>query len=203
MQIVVLADERLRAELKSGGVDENATIKWISKPEEFLQYSQADACIDLLFENHPGRIAVLQKFLPRTVIINSVEATLSKTDTSFVRINGWNSFLKSSLIEASAVSSRKPAAEQVFRQFHKKIEWLPDEPGFVTARVVSMIINEAHHALAEHVSTKEEIDTAMKLGTNYPYGPFQWAEEIGIDKVRSLLATLAKEQPHYEPSSLL
>ena len=48
----------------------------------------------------------------------------------------------------------------------------PDIPGFISARVVSMIINEAYFALEEEVSSKEEIDTAMKLGTNYPYGPF-------------------------------
>src|SRR4051812_24241014 len=111
MQIIVLADESLRAELTSGGVDEKATIKWISKPEDFLQYPEAGAWIDLLFANHPGRIEVLRKFLPRTVIINSVEATLSKTDSSFVRINGWNSFLRSPLIEASAASDRRPAVE--------------------------------------------------------------------------------------------
>ncbi len=47
---------------------------------------------------------------------------------------------------------------------------------------MAMIINEAWHALAEEVSTKNEIDTAMKLGTNYPYGPFEWAEKIGLGR---------------------
>ena len=42
-----------------------------------------------------------------------------------------------------------------------------------------MIINEAFLALQEGVSTKEEINTAMKLGTNYPLGPFEWVEKIG------------------------
>ncbi|MFL5772775.1 MAG: 3-hydroxyacyl-CoA dehydrogenase family protein, partial [Flavisolibacter sp.] len=135
--------------------------------------------------------------------INSVEATLSETEAAFIRINGWNSFLKAPLIEGSATPDIQPRAEKIFSFFNKKIEWLPDEKGFITSRVVSMIINEAHHAFNEEVSKREEIDTAMQLGTNYPYGPFRWAEEIGKDKIRSLLSALAKDQSRYRPSPLL
>jgi 3-hydroxybutyryl-CoA dehydrogenase len=203
MQIVVLADERSKAELTSGGVDSGANIVWIKEPEEFLLHKNADAFIDLLFVHEQERVNLLQNLLPRPVIINSVVATLSATDNSFIRINGWFTFLRSPLIEASAATERRKEAEAILSIFKKQVEWLPDEAGFVSARVVSMIINEAHHALAEGVSTREEIDTAMQLGTNYPYGPFRWAKEIGTNHVRSLLNTLAKQQPHYKPSSLL
>jgi 3-hydroxybutyryl-CoA dehydrogenase len=87
--------------------------------------------------------------------------------------------------------------------FNKKIEWVPDIPGFVTARVISMIINEAYFALDENVSSKEEIDTAMKLGTNYPYGPFEWAKAIGLKNVYDLLKHLAELNNRYTPSALL
>jgi 3-hydroxybutyryl-CoA dehydrogenase len=65
--------------------------------------------------------------------------------------------------------------------------------------VVSMIINEAFIALGENVSTREEIDTAMKLGTNYPYGPFEWAELIGVENIISLLNKLSEKDNHYQP----
>jgi 3-hydroxybutyryl-CoA dehydrogenase len=87
----------------------------------------------------------------------------------------------------------KQKTEEVFSLFNKKIEWLPDEIGFVTPRIISMIINEAFIALKEGVSSKEEIDTAMKLGTNYPYGPFEWAEKIGMERIDSLLVRLQKK----------
>jgi 3-hydroxyacyl-CoA dehydrogenase len=45
-----------------------------------------------------------------------------------------------------------------------------------------MIINEAYFALEDNVSTKAETDIAMKLGTNYPYGPFEWGQLIGLKK---------------------
>ncbi len=66
-----------------------------------------------------------------------------------------------------------------------------------------MIINEAYFTLDEEVSSKEEIDTAMKLGTNYPYGPFAWGETIGLKHVSVLLSTLAKTNARYTASSLL
>ncbi len=46
-----------------------------------------------------------------------------------------------------------------------------------------MIVNEAFFAFGEKISTIEEIDMAMKLGTNYPNGPFEWAEKIGIENI--------------------
>lgn len=60
-----------------------------------------------------------------------------------------------------------------------------------------MIVNEAFFALGEGVSTKSEIDVAMKLGTNYPYGTFEWCERIGLEKVHNLLEKLAKTDSRY------
>ena len=60
-----------------------------------------------------------------------------------------------------------------------------------------MIINEAFFALEAGVSTMEEIDVAMKLGTNYPYGPFEWCKKIGLKKVYDLLEKLSKTDDRY------
>src|SRR5215211_6128811 len=54
-------------------------------------------------------------------------------------------------------------------------------------RVISCIVNEAFLALSEGVATAEDIDRAMKLGANFPKGPFEWGEEIGA---RSIVETL-------------
>jgi 3-hydroxybutyryl-CoA dehydrogenase len=62
--------------------------------------------------------------------------------------------------------------------------------GDVALRVVSCIVNEAFLALSEGVATAEDIDRAMKLGANYPRGPFQWAEEIGPDRILHTLDSL-------------
>ena len=87
------------------------------------------------------------------------------------------------------------------KEFFEKLQWqyLPveDVPGLVSARVVSMIINEAYFALGDDVSTKEEIDLAMKLGTNYPFGPFEWSTRIGLDKIAGLLQKLSITDGRY------
>ena len=196
MQLVVLTNDALKEELLPNTEANSQSIIWIEHLSQLQNYKEANAFIDLLFEM--GHLAVLETLLPKTVIINSVVDTLSLTNKSFVRINGWPTFLRSAAIEASALEQdRKSLTETIFSIFNRTLEWLPDQPGFVTPRVISMILNEAYISLQEGVSTKEEIDTAMKLGTNYPYGPFEWAEKIGIDNIKSLLERLSKHQPRY------
>lgn len=202
MQIVVLADANQKEELKSNNSSTGVT--WIKDENEFLQYKDSDAFFDLTFENTDQRKSLLVQLLPKLVLVNSVTDTLKEINPSFVRINGWNTFLSSSLIEAGCYKEQaKLKAEEVFSLFNKKIEWLDDEPGFITARVVSMIINEAFISLDEGVSTKDEINTAMKLGTAYPFGPFEWAEKIGYRNIVSLLKKLSHTQNRYIPSDLL
>jgi 3-hydroxybutyryl-CoA dehydrogenase len=203
MQIVVLSNESLIAELASDrdGIDDLIFLNDISK---FEDQPDADVVIDLLFDNSPERITILEQQLPKLVIINSVTDTLSETNSNFIRINGWPTFLKSTIIEASGNQEHaKQNAERTFQQLNKTLEWLPDQPGFVTPRVISMIVNEAYYALSEGVSTKEEIDIAMKLGTNYPYGPFEWAERIGVKNITALLNKLSEENLRYKPCKLL
>jgi 3-hydroxybutyryl-CoA dehydrogenase len=67
----------------------------------------------------------------------------------------------------------------------------------ITPRIIAMIINEAWFSLAENISTRDEIDTAMKLGTNYPYGPFEWGEKIGLNRIIELLNELQKTDKRY------
>src|SRR5215210_7315794 len=60
----------------------------------------------------------------------------------------------------------------------------------VALRVISCIVNEAFLTLQEGVATAEDIDRAMKLGANYPKGPFEWAEEIGAGRILDTLDSL-------------
>lgn len=200
MQIIVLADANSRDELLSGEVEAGHEIIWISGIDEFATYPNADACIDLLFQAKPENLSVLSG-LKSLVIVNSVAFTLKELHPDLIRINGWPTFLKSSILEAASSHSQKEKSEKVLSVFQKKIQWLPDEPGFVIPRVVSMIINEAFLSLKEGVSTKEAIDIAMKLGTNYPYGPFEWADRIGKEKIAELLSVLSRKEARYAPAS--
>ena len=203
MQIIVSCSDAQKEELTANGILSGAEVIYVQKLEELGKVS-ADAFLDLQFENTPAQVALLEEIPAMLIMVNSVIATLTDMNTSFVRINGWPTFLSSDLVEASCFNHQKNRqTEEVLALFHKKVEWVPDEPGFITPRIISMIINEAYFALAEGVSTKEEIDIAMKLGTNYPYGPFEWAQKIGLGNILNLLNNLSKQQSRYTPCRLL
>ncbi len=80
-----------------------------------------------------------------------------------------------------------------------------DVPGFVSNRVLQVMINEALWELYEGVATAEGIDTIMKLGMNHPMGPLELADLIGLDTVLSILNVLQDGygDPKYRPSPLL
>ena len=65
-----------------------------------------------------------------------------------------------------------------------------DTPGLVVARTVAMLINEAADAVLQGVCTPEGADAAMKLGVNYPAGPFEWLAGWNESDVASLIDTL-------------
>jgi 3-hydroxybutyryl-CoA dehydrogenase len=141
--------------------------------------------------------------LLKPVLLNSVNTTLKElgTASNVVRINGWNSFLQRKTWEIAGTVSE--GIKMVFVALQKQYLEVADETGLIAARPISMIINEAYFALGEEVSTKEEIDIAMKLGTNYPFGPFEWAQKIGIKNICSLLSLLSKTDKRYMPAPLL
>jgi 3-hydroxybutyryl-CoA dehydrogenase len=200
MKIAVIADADGKEELLAQGMPEGVDLCWQEEP---VPVAGADGYIDLLFHPAEERINKLAALLPATVIVNAVNSTTAELPQGFTRINGWKTFLKRSLVEATAKEGDRAAAERIISAFNKTIEWVPDSRGFITARVISMIINEAWFALEEKVSTKEEIDTAMKLGTNYPYGPFEWGEKIGLKNIVELLNMLAQTNSRYKPAALL
>ena len=80
-----------------------------------------------------------------------------------------------------------------------------DGPGLVRGRVLACLINEAISALHEGVASAEDIDTAMKLGTNYPRGPLEWAEYLGVQTIHSIMSGLYNEwlEDRYRPHPLL
>ncbi len=75
----------------------------------------------------------------------------------------------------------------LFQAAGLEVSRVDDAPGMVLARIVAQIISVAADAAAVGVAAPDDIDTAMRLGTNYPGGPFEWADRIGVVPVMLVL----------------
>ncbi|MEP7253051.1 MAG: 3-hydroxyacyl-CoA dehydrogenase family protein [Ginsengibacter sp.] len=195
MQIVVLANIEQEQEIKVGkNLSDKIDFAFISDVSEINAFKNADAFF-LFAEDVATK--VIESIPGKPVIINSVTDTLKslKLRPNVSRINGWPGFLKRPIWEVA--SNEKDTLSNLFRLLGWEYCFVKDEPGLVAARVLSMIINEAYFALGEDISTREEIDLAMKLGTNYPYGPFEWEDKIGTMRIYELLKKLSEMDTRY------
>lgn len=197
MLFVVAASDKQWNELT--GLRPDIVWQRVDDAAAFKQYTNADAFFSL--ENN----LILTEFesLKKPVFINSVVQTLADLNApaNVYRVNGWTTFLSRTNWEICG--NAHAAVESVFNALHTKINFVKDEPGFISARIIAMIINEAYFAIEDDVSSRAEIDTAMKLGTNYPYGPFEWAQLIGANNILTLLQKLNTADVRYQPSPFL
>jgi len=91
------------------------------------------------------------------------------------------------------------------QQQGKRVMQIADYPGLLIWRTVAMIANEALDALQKGVASEKDIDTAMRLGVNYPSGPIAWGERLGWQRLLALLENLQRHygEERYRPCSLL
>lgn len=197
MKIAVLADDQSYKEL----ISLSDQINWF-RVDDFNSLIQNNNT-DLLFNLKEDACHENYNQSSSPVFINSVSETLKEHQhpNNVIRINGWHGFLKRASWEMAG--NMGDVHHLLFEKLNIKSCMLPDEPGFVTPRILAMIINEAYFAKEQQVSSENEIDIAMKLGTNYPKGPFEWVNEIGKKNVLKLLMKLSNTDKRYQPSILL
>ena len=200
MKIFVSANELQKIELISFNVGQNNELTFTTGVPKEEDYTSFDVFFIL---SDSWKELDFKSFGTKPVLINMVKETLCEYNLplNVHRINGWPGFIKNELWEI--VSSQPESVKNIFKSLNRKITFVKDEPGFVSARVISMIINEAFFALSENISSGEEIDAAMKSGTNYPHGPFEWAAKIGIENIYDLLEKLSEKDNRYCPASAL
>lgn len=205
MHLLVICDEETINRLWNKEFPFNGCITSFIKEPTAEHFHTCDTVIDLSFEQMPKRIA-LYKQCKKPVFIASVITTLDDLHVEhepIARFNNWPAMGERTKLELAVCPSSVSLFEQMLSTLQIDYEFTADVPGFVSARIISMIINEAFLALGEEVSTASEIDTAIKLGTNYPFGPFEWCTLIGGTNVTALLEKLAQQSKHYTPAPLL
>lgn len=121
-------------------------------------------------------------------------------------VNDWQ---RSPLVVLAAAANNRPedTAKVIhfFQQQGKQVLMINDYPGMLVWRTVAMLANEATDAAQKGVASEQDIDTAMRLGVNYPHGPLSWGAELGWQHVLRLLENLQQHygEERYRPTSLL
>lgn len=110
-------------------------------------------------------------------------------------------------LSASEDTSTRAVSEAVglFQKLGKQVSVIGDVPGMIVARTVAMLADLAADAVARGVATPEDVDTAMRLGVNYPLGPVEWSRRLGQDWAYDLLSAMHERCPggRYAPSLAL
>lgn len=197
MIIAALGSENNKMEFESKINKTKHTIIWFSNDDAI-----PEANVYFIFQNKNWEKLTFPNS-NKLIFINAVEFLNKNFPNHFIRANFWNGFISNLSIEIAENEECKLKAEEILNTLSISFLWTPDVEGLISARVISMIINEAYFGLEDRISSKKDIDIAMKLGTNYPYGPFEWSEIIGLKNILSLLETLSKQDSKYNVSTLL
>jgi 3-hydroxybutyryl-CoA dehydrogenase len=201
--------------------DATATLARIRCSTEMADFSDRELVIEAATERPELKFSIFEKLssvTPATTLLASntssisITAIASHTDRP-ERVMGMH-FMNPvpimklvELIRGMATSDETfQAIESVAQAMGKTTVVSRDIPGFIVNRVLMPYINEAVQALYEGIATVEEIDTAMKLGTNAPMGPLTLADFIGLDTCLAIMGVLRDGlggDSKYRPSPLL
>ncbi len=181
---------------------------------------KAYAAIDVMVESIDTKRALVQTFdrsLPAdaplitasmSVTATQVAAWISQPDW-VVGFGALSPVVKGNLIELAPALQTDPSTlgkvQKLFKNLGLETAVVEDSVGLVLPRIVCCLVNEAAYALMENVAQPRDIDTAMQLGTNYPHGPLEWGDLIGLDVVLAVLRGLFDEfgEDRYRPAPLL
>ena len=199
MNILVAGSANSLAELK---LKFGAAHSLASKSCAELQLKDVMSCEVIFdFEIAPeDRHGQLYHQNPNAVLmVNSVKTTLTELvrhfgwNQSVVGFNGLPGMFNRSLLELTFDRTESGTVKKLCKKLGTGYRFVEDRLGMVTPRVVCMIINEAFYTVQEGTANEQDIDLAMKLGTNYPAGPFEMLKTIGIKYVYELLEALHKD----------
>lgn len=106
---------------------------------------------------------------------------------------------------AASSDSAAAVAERLVAALKRPAIRIGDRPGLIVARTLAQIANAASDAVFDRVADEDGIDSALRFGANYPFGPFGWAERCGRANVRRMLDAIAAEtgDPIYAPSQYM
>lgn len=169
-----------------------------------------EVIFDLAFDESPATISDYRDVKASTALfLSCVKIQLEAVIPTAMRkqvtgINALPGFLGRKALECCTLAPG--LNEPLIRSLGwEQVNKVGSRVGLVSPRVIFMIINEAYYTLQEGTASREDIDKGMRLGTAYPYGPFEWAKLIGINNIFETLQAVYEDtkDERYRICSLL
>ena len=212
--------ERMVKKEKITPEDKDAIVKRIAWSTSLDDLKDVDFVVEAVIEDKPLKLDIfkrLDSICREEVILSSNTSSISITSMAAVtnrpdKVIGMhfiNPVPVMKLIEVIKGLDTSEGTRKIVFDLAKKMGKKPvmaeDFPGFVSNRVLQVMINEGIYCLYEGIGTRESIDEIMKLCANHPMGPLELADLIGLDTVLNILEVLYEGycDPKYRPCPLL
>lgn len=175
-------------------------IRRVSRPERGTDLALELTLLDIGQKRR--NLTEIDRTLGPTVPILSTSVTTTVAEQAgwvshpgrLIGIGALPSLLSGILVELAAAPHTTPdtvaTAAAFLTSLDKESALVQDSVGLVLPRIIGMLANEACFAIREGIASRADIDAAMKLGTNYPFGPIEWAERIGVEYVHAIMSAL-------------
>jgi 3-hydroxybutyryl-CoA dehydrogenase len=193
-------------------------------PKGTKHFDESDASVDLVLEltnistdTKRRNLVQLESIIaPLTPVFSSSvtvmvaeQVTWLKHPMRLIGIGALPTLLHGTTIEFAMSHqtdlTTREEAEQFAKSLSRTATFVGDSVGMVLPRILCALVNEACFAMMEGVAEGKDIDTAMKLGTNYPKGPVEWGERIGARHVEAVMTAMHKHfgEDRYRSAPLL
>jgi 3-hydroxybutyryl-CoA dehydrogenase len=200
--------------------EKNSILARIHGATDFMKAVECNIIIEAVDENFEMKRRIFTELddmcAPETIFISNTStlylsklAAATKRADKVIGMHFLNPVPKVPLVEVVRGLKTSDKTFLVVKKFAERLGKTVVEvfeyPGFVTTRLIVPLLNEAMHALMEGVATADGIDTAMKLGYNFQYGPLELADMMGLDEVLAWMESLFHElgEAKYRPCPLL
>ncbi|NLC77876.1 MAG: 3-hydroxyacyl-CoA dehydrogenase, partial [Clostridia bacterium] len=195
----------------------------LARISRHTELAEAVKDVDLVIEAVPeimelkhNIFAQLDRLTPPHAILATNTSTMSPTEIAsatkrpeqVIAMHFFNPVHKMKLLEIikglDTGEATVQTAVEVGKKMGKETVVINEFPGFITSRISSLVGNEAFYMLQEGIASPEEIDKAVKLGLNYPMGPLELGDLVGLDvRLRNLEYLHATLGEKFRPCPLL